>query len=685
MSHWTASEGSPAPLGVTRVDDDDAYNFALYSKHATGVVLLLYAEADPSRPAVEHRLDHRVNKSGRIWHCRLPSSIVDGARYYAYRVEGPFDLGEGHRFDSSKTLLDPYARSVHFPVGFSREAAMRSGSNDGKAPLGLIHAPARSATRKRGERRLHTHDAVVYELHVRGFTRHANSGVSPVSRGTYAGIVEKIPYLQELGVTVVELLPIHQRDPGEGNYWGYMTLNFFSPEQAYASQPDSQVAEFRAMVEALHTAGIEVILDVAFTHTAEGDQNGPNYSFRGIDNTTYYLLEEDRGWYRNDSGCGNTLHTANRYVRKMIVESLSYWVTEMDVDGFRFDLASIFSRNSDGGIDLDDPPIISEIGGLAGLENIRLIAEAWDTSAYQLGRTFPGITWAQWNGRFRDDVRAFVKADADTVSPLVMRLYGSDDLFPDTLVDAYHPYQSVNFVDCHDGFNLYDLVSYNSKHNEANGHHNTDGANSNLSWNCGWEGDASAPADVLGLRKRQIKNFFCLLMLANGTPMFCAGDEFMHTQSGNNNPYNQDNETTWLDWDKLRTHRDVFRFFKHMIAFRKRHPSLCRSRFWREEVNWYGVHGGTDRGALSHTLAFCLHGASQNDVDVYVMINAYWEDLAFQIQEGSPGAWKRVVDTALESPEDIREPGREAAVCSLQYAVAARSVVVLTREPGNSG
>ena len=482
-------------------------------------MLLLYAQSDTVHPIVEHRLDHRISKSGRVWHCRLPASVVDSAAYYAYRVEGPFDLREGHRFDPAKILLDPYARSVHFPVDFSRAAAMGSGANDVKALLGLIRA-ARAFDWGADKRISHTHDAIIYELHVKGFTKRASSGVTVSSRGTYAGVIEKIPYLKELGVTVVELLPVHQRDPQQEDYWGYMTLNFFSPEQAYASRPDSQINEFRSMVKALHDAEIEVILDVAFSHTTEGDQNGPTYSFRGIDNTTYYLLEQDRSWYRNDTGCGNTLHTANRYVRAMIVDSLAYWVSEMHIDGFRFDLASIFSRNSDGSINFEDPPIISEISGLSEFANVRLIAEAWDLSTYQLGRTFPGKSWAQWNGRFRDDLRAFIKADPGTVNPLITRLYGSDDLFPDTLIEAYHPYQSVNFVDCHDGFNLYDLVSYNRKHNQANRHNNTDGSDHNLSWNCGWEGDSGVPAEVLKLRKRQVKNLFCLLMLANGTPMF---------------------------------------------------------------------------------------------------------------------------------------------------------------------
>jgi glycogen operon protein len=679
MSDWDAAEGAPAPLGVSWVEGEQAYNFALYSKHATAVILLLYGETDPVHPVAEARLSHPRNKTGRVWHCRLPAALVDRAKYYAYRVEGPFDLREGHRFDCEKTLLDPYARSIYFPPDFSREAACRAGANAGRAPLGLIRA-VRDTFNWHGDRRVrHTHDTIIYELHVKGFTKRANSGISPEKRGTYAGVIEKIPYLKELGVTVVELLPIHQRDPQENSYWGYMTLNFFSPESSYASRPGEQLDEFRAMVKALHQADIEVVLDVVYSHTVETDQNGPTYSFRGLDNTTYYLLEQDRRWYRNDTGCGNVLHSANRYVRKMIVDSLRYWVRHMHVDGFRFDLASVFSRASDGSINLDDPPIVAEISGAPGFDDVRLIAEAWDVAAYQLGRSFPGTTWAQWNGRYRDDLRAFVKGDAGMVNPLITRLYGSDDLFPDSLLDAYRPYQSINFVDCHDGFNLYDLVAYNAKHNEANGRHNLDGTDNNLSWNCGWEGDEGVPGEVLRLRKQQVKNFFCLLMVSNGTPMFCAGDEFMHSQHGNNNPYNQDNETTWLDWDKLEQNRDLFRFFKLMIAFRKAHPSLGRSQFWREDVNWNGVAGEADRSDHSRTLAYCLHGATHQDNDMYVMVNAYWHDLAFMIQEGPPDAWRLIVDTSLASPDDISEAGHETAVPGLRYVVRARSVVLLLR------
>ncbi len=668
-------------MGVTWVEDEQAVNFALYSQHATDVTLMLYAHTNTRDPVIQHRLNYLMNKSGRVWHCRIPAARLQSIDYYAYRVDGPRDPAHGYRFDPQKILLDPYAKTVFFPETYSRAAARSPGSNAGQAPLGLLRVGPLESDRRAEARPCHTGDTIIYELHVKGFTNRANSGVSADKRGTFSGLVEKIPYLKDLGITAIELLPVHQYDPQDNNYWGYMPLNFFSPHEGYAASPvpGEQIEEFRTMVRAFHAAEIEVILDVCYNHTSEGDENGPCYSFRGIDNITYYLLQDGGQRYRNDTGTGNMLHSANRYVRKMIIESLRYWATEMGVDGFRFDLASIFTRNDDGSVNLDDPPIIAEIRAHPDLSDLRLIGEAWDEASYQLGRNFPGITWLQWNGQFRDDVRAFLKGDSGKVERLMSRLYGSDDLFPDRLAEAYHPYQSVNYVTSHDGFCLYDLVSYNAKHNEANGHGNQDGVDLNFSWNCGWEGDVNVPADVLALRKQQIKNFCCLLLLSNGTPMFCAGDEFMHTQGGNNNPYNQDNETTWLNWDRLRQHQDIFRFFKLMIAFRKRHPALARSRFWREDVHWHGVGPEPDRAYDSHSLAFFLSGASQHDHDLYVMINAYWESLSFVIQEGQADEWRRVIDTSLTSPNDFIEPESGRPLQTRLYVVEARSVVVLQR------
>lgn len=670
--------GRPWPLGVEWVEAEDAFNFALYSRHATGVQLLCYTADEPAKPVFEFRFQYPAHKTGSIWHVRIPASALHGATLYAYRVEGPTDPALEHRFDPQKILLDPYAPSVFFPPKFSRQACAQPGATDGRAPLGWL--PRRSAappTLEQGPRHA-CRDAIVYELHVKGFTARANSGVAPAKRGTFAGLTEKIPYLKDLGVTIVELLPVHQFDPQESNYWGYMTLHFFSPHQQYAH--GEAFAEFRAMVEAFHAAGIEVWLDVVYNHTAEGDPSGPNYSFRGIDNDSYYLLAPDSKHYVNDTGCGNTVRTGHPAGRVLVLESLRFWTAAMGVDGFRFDLASIFSRAADGTMHVQEAPVIAEIGLLARLYDVRLVAEAWDLSSYQLGRGFPGMMWLQWNGRFRDDVRAFLRGEPGKVGALMQRLYGSNDLFPDDLQDTRRPHQSVNFLTAHDGFCLYDLLSYDTKHNQANGHDGKDGCDNNLSWNCGWEGDKDAPAEVLALRRQQAKNACALLLLSNGIPMIVAGDEFLNTQGGNNNPYNQDNETTWLDWARLEKNRDVFRFFKLMIAFRKAHPSIGRPTFWREDVVWYGSNGPVDLGHESRCLACALHGEKVGDDDLYLMVNAHWKDQTFAVQEGQPSDWRRVVDTAQPSPDDLLEPGRELKLKSANITVRSRSVVVLRKE-----
>ncbi len=679
IGSWERSEGSPAPLGAAWIESERAWNFALFSRHATGMTLLLYTD-DERTPEFQIPLDPIRNKTGPIWHCFVSESAVPGAQFYAWRVEGPSDPSKGQRFDAQKILFDPFAAALHFPSAFSRGAACKPGTNDGCAPLGVLPRAAEAFDWGDATHPRHTHDTIVYELHVKGFTARANSGVPPEKRGTFLGLIGKIPYLKELGVTVVELLPVQQFDPQEGNYWGYMTLNFFAPHRGYAVREPQR--EFREMVRAFHRAGIEVWLDVVYNHTAEGDQHGPTYSYRGVDNTSYYLVQPD-GYYRNDSGCGNTTRCAHPIVRVLVLRSLRHWAEQMGVDGFRFDLASVFARDKHGNVDTEQPPLVHEIGAIAAQLNVRLVAEAWDIGAYLLGRSFPGLTWRQWNGQFRDDVRAFVKGDPGKVGSLMARLYGSSDIFPDGPGDVYRPYQSVNFLTAHDGFCLYDLVAYNQKHNEPNGHNNTDGCDNNLSWNCGWEGDDQAPAEVLALRQRQVKNFFTLLMLANGTPMFCAGDEFLNTQRGNNNPYNQDNEITWLDWALLEQNRDVFRFFKHMIAFRKSRRTLGRSRFWREDIRWYGATGEPDLSHESRSLAWRLRGEAFGESDLYAMINARHHPLVFHIQEGGPSDWRRVADTSLASPQDIVDPDHETPISSLDYEVSARSVVVLSRvEPG---
>ena len=673
-------------MGATWLEDEQAWNFALYSEHAEHVSLLIYTADDVVHPSLVRDLDYLCNKSGRVWHCRVPAELMGAARYYAFHISGPSpdDVAPWHAFDSDKILLDPYARAVYLPQAFDRRAASGRGSNEGKAPLGVLSTEPRQANLT-SEFARHESDAVIYELHVRGFTFSPSSGLDESTRGTFAGVAARIPYLRALGVTAVELMPVFQYDPQGNDRWGYTPLSFFAPHAGYARHADPITArcEFRRMVEALHAADIEVIIDVVYNHTCERGTLGPTYSFKGIDNSTYYLMSHDSAHpYVDFTGAENTLNCASSAVRRLVLDSMQMWAMEMGVDGFRFDLASVFGRRADGSLSLRDAPVIADIGTHDELMHLRLIAEPWDaTGANVLGRAFPGVSWQQWNGWFRDDVRRFVRGDPGMVPALMRRLYGSDDLFPDDLIHAYRPPQSVNYVTCHDGFTLHDLVSYDAKRNWANGHENRDGAFDGLSWNCGWEGDEHVPNEVLVLRKRQAKNFVALLMLANGTPMFRAGDEFLQTQAGNDNPYNQDNATTWLNWNLLDVNRDMFRFVKHAIAFRKAHPSIGRSRFWRDDVRWYGVGSAPDLSHDSRSLAYCLHGASQGDADLYVMINAWQEALTFAIQEGEPADWFRVIDTSRPTPEDIRDSGDESALDAMHYTVGPRSVVVLVRDP----
>lgn len=663
---WSAVEGSPYPLGASWIEEEQAFNFSIYSSSASRVRLLLFAADNWLDPLLAYDFDSRNNKTGPVWHARIGRELVPAARYYAYSIDGPSRV-----FRPQKLLVDPYAKAVFFPPTFDRAAAYGEESNAGKAPVGILPAP--EPPFDWGDDRLPCHDSdlIIYELQVRGFTMNPNSGVEAPQRGTFQGLVEKIPYLKKLGITAVELMPVFEFDETEPNYWGYMPLNFFAPHSEFSSDrsPGHQVAEFKSMVKALHAADIEVILDVVYNHTGESDELGPIFSFKGIDCWSYYIPSGDPSRpYADFSGAGNTFNCANRAVRQLIVDSLRYWAEEMHVDGFRFDLASVFSRKPDGSIDFADPPIFGDIAHDPHLEKVRLIAEPWEGNLkypnYELGegRTkphFPGTGWRQWNDVFRTTVRRFIKSDPATLGDFITRLYGSADFFPDSLEQACRPYQSLNYIDSHDGLTLYDLVAYTTLE----------------SWNCGErDGDAGIDVEVMRLRKRQVKNFCCALMLSNGTPMLRAGDEFLRTQYGNGNPYNVDGPLTWLDWSRLDVHRDIFRFFSKMIAFRKEHPSIGRSTFWREDVRWYGLEGVIDFSWDSHAFAFCLHGASQDDKDIYAMINAYWEPLQFRIQEGTN--WKRIVDTFAESPEDfINEHGAPVFGRHL-YTVQPRSVVI---------
>jgi isoamylase len=670
---WASDEGLPYPLGVSWCATDRAYNFALYSKHATAVRLLLFDDHDLAVPRVETPLEPLRNKSGRVWHCRIAEARVASCRYYGYVVDGPEPSGpfELHAFQPEKLLLDPYARCIAFPPGFDRRAALGDRPNLGKAPLGVIAACDPSFDWGEERRPRHDGEAVIYELHVRGFTRSPSSGVSPGARGTFAGVIEKIPYLRELGITVVELMPVFQFDPQGRDRWGYMPLSFFAPHRDYAAEGTvigAPIAEFQTMVRGLHEAGIEVILDVVYNHTAEGDQAGPTYHFKGLDNSTYYLMRDGR--YANYSGCGNSLNANNRYVRKLILDSMRYWVRDMHVDGFRFDLASVFARAPDGSIQVDEPAIFGDIASDPLFDGIRMIAEPWDADgAYALGRAFPGMTWLQWNSRFRDDVRRFVRGDANFTGALMQRVYGSDDLFPDDRMHAYHAYQSVNYVTSHDGFTLYDLVSFTQQRDPG-------GPVESWSSNGGHEGDVDLPAAVRARRHRQARNFIALLMLSNGTPMLRAGDEFLHTQHGHDNPYDVDDATTWLDWRRRDEHAEFWRFVQQMIAFRKGHPTIARSRFWREDIHWFGPAGVVDFSRP--WIAWRLRGAARGDADLYVMVNASPEPVSFVLQDTGIAPWRIAIDTSRPPPEDI-DLAATRVLERPSYTVAAHSVVVLVR------
>jgi isoamylase len=685
-------QGSSAPLGAT--PRGDGVNFSVFSKHATGIELLLFDHVDDAKPKRVIRIDPAANRTYHYWHVFVPG--VTPGQIYGYRVEGPWDPASGLRFDPTKVLLDPYGRGVAVPDRYRRIAAAGAGDNSATAMKSVVVDS--SAYDWEGDAPLRRPSArtIVYEMHVRGFTRHPSSGVGEKTHGTFAGLIEKIPYLQQVGITAVELLPVFQFDaqdcpPGKINYWGYAPVSFFAPHQAYSSRQDplGSVDEFRDMVKALHRGGIEVILDVVFNHTAEGEHDGPTLCFRGLDNITYYILEEDRSRYANYAGCGNTLNANHPIVRRMVVDSLRHWVGEMHVDGFRFDLASILARDPSGR-PIPNPPVLWDIDSDPALAGTKLIAEAWDAAGlYQVGR-FIGDSWKEWNGRFRDDVRAFFRGEPGSVTRVADRLVGSPEIYGHKQREVE---QSVNYITCHDGFTLNDLVSYNNKHNEANGEDNRDGANDNHSWNCGMEGPTDDPA-VERLRNRQVKNFLTVTMLSIGMPMILMGDEVRRTQSGNNNAYCQDNETSWFDWTLLEEHADLLRFVTLLNARRllrdveheRRRMSLIQ---FIEEASkaWHGVRNGQpDWGDHSHSLAFetaVLRPVLRQRLRLYVILNAYWEPLEFELPRGEDGgasSWRRWIDTALDSPYDIVPWQTAAPLSDYTYQAAARSVVVLFEE-----
>jgi isoamylase len=674
--------GRSSPLGATVAGG--GVNFSVFSRSATGIDLLLFDREDDARPARTIAIEP-TGRTYHYWHAFIPG--VRPGQIYGYRARGPMDPANGLRFDPDKLLLDPYGRGVVLPRSYDRGAAERAGDDaatamksvvvdtraydwEGDAPLGL----ASSRT-------------ILYEMHVGGFTRHPSSEIALDRRGTYAGLIDKIPYLVDLGITAVELLPVFQFDPqdcppGRVNYWGYAPVSFFAPHQAYSSRRDAlgPIDEFRDMVKALHRAGLEVILDVVFNHTAEGDHRGPTQSFRGLDNATYYLLEADRSHYTNFSGTGNTLNANHPIVRRMILDSLRYWVEEMHVDGFRFDLASILARDP-AGRPMPNPPVLWDIESDPVLAGTKLIAEAWDAAGlYQVG-SFVGDSWKEWNGRFRDDFRSFFRGDEGYVRRIADRLLGSPDIYGHEEREAE---QSVNFVSCHDGFTLNDLVSYERKRNEANGEDNRDGTNDNRSWNCGVEGPSDDPA-VEALRNRHVKNFLTVTLMALGMPMLWMGDEVRRTQRGNNNAYCLDDETSWFDWTLVARHADVHRFVRLLAARRQlRDVAIERgrvslNRLLREaNKSWHGVlPDSPDWRDCSHSLAFSAE-LRREGIFFYMILNAYWEPLEFQLSPINGGEpWRRWIDTALASPNDILPWQDAPEIHSTSYRVEAHSIVLL--------
>jgi glycogen operon protein len=685
------SIGRSSPLGATVLPG--GVNFSVFSRSATGVELLFFDREDDSQPARMVTFDPAVNCTYHYWHVFVPG--VQPGQLYGFRVAGPFDPPSGMRFDPTKVLLDPYGRGVVVPRNYSRNAARLEGDNASTAMKSVVVDP--SAYDWEGDRPLQRapSQTIIYEMHARGFTQHPSSGVSEKTRGTYAGLIEKIPYLQQLGITAVELLPVFQFDPQDAppglvNYWGYAPISYFAPHQGYSSGrgPLDPVNEFRDMVKALHRAGIEVILDVVFNHTTEGDQRGPTLSFKGFENSTYYVLEQDRSRYADYSGTGNTLNTNDSVARRMVKDSLHYWVKQMHVDGFRFDLASILGRDESGNV-MPTPPVLWDIDSDPVLSGTKLIAEAWDAAGlYQVGN-FLGDSWREWNGKFRDDVRSFFRGDKGSVAPLADRLVGSPQIYGHKEREVE---QSVNFVTCHDGFTLNDLVSYNQKHNEANGEDNRDGENDNRSWNCGFEGPTDDPA-IEKLRDQQVKNFLTVTMLSLGLPMIMMGDEVRRTQLGNNNAYCQDNETSWFDWTLVAKHAELRRFVTLISARRLERDvvederGLCLNQVLQKAIKcWHGVKlDQPDWSESSHSVALSAEARSERLL-FHFILNAYWEPLEFELpgagdDDGEP--WRRWIDTSLDSPNDIVEWKTAPTVPGYTYRVGPHSVVVLFARMGD--
>lgn len=697
--------GNPYLFGATL--DHKGCNFALFSKNAKSVSLLLFNSNDNSKPSHIILLDNKINKTGDVWHIYIQD--IKQGQQYGYIIDGPYEPNKGHRFNKNKLLVDPYTKAVTGSYNWNKNEAFGYIIGSDLKDLSFGSQKNYDSEVKsvivdcadfdwEGDKQLNIplKDSIIYEAHVRAFTQDPSSKVK--YPGTYLGLIEKIPYLKKLGITTIELLPVHEFNELENtrlnpvtkkrlkNFWGYSSLAFFAPESWYSSKREgiAAVNEFKKMVKALHKAGIEVILDVVYNHSGEGNELGPTLSFKGLDNSIYYMLENGR-YYKNYSGCGNTLNCNHPVVKRLIKDSLRYWVVDMHIDGFRFDLAAILGRDIEGKW-VPDYSVLSEISHDPILSNTKIIAEGWDAAGlYKVGGFPEG--WAEWNGKFRDDVRSFIKGDNEKVKEIANRITGSADLF---YFGGKKPYHSINFTTCHDGFTLNDLVSYNEKHNLENGENNNDGSNNNISWNCGYEGGTN-DEEIIKLRDRQMKNFIAILMLSQGTPMILSGDEIKFSKKGNNNTYCHDNNFNWLDWNLYDKNKDFFMFFKYMINFRKKHSTLRREKFFTgkditgnkiPDISWHGVKVNQPNwDDDSHTLAFMLDGsiketgAEKIDNNIYVAINSYWEGLDFELPfPGKNKKWHLAVNT-YKNPAYYNE-GREIEIKNKKITVKSRSIII---------
>ncbi|MGF1639094.1 MAG: glycogen debranching protein GlgX [Cyclobacteriaceae bacterium] len=677
--------GLANPLGSTYYPE--GVNFSIFSKNATSIDLLLFDKPEDERPSRILRLDPKYNRTFYYWHIFVTK--LRPGQLYGYRIQGPENPGAGHFFDKDKLILDPYARAVANTHKYSREAASKPGNNYGVALKSVVADPFEYDWEGDQPIQKPYASTMIYEMHVKGFTAHPSSGVDKANKGTYAGLIEKIPYLKELGVTAVELMPVQQFDmldarPPLNNYWGYSPIAFFAPHAGYSKasphKPLEVLTEFKDMVKAFHKAGIEVILDVVFNHTAEAGMDGPILSFKGIENKSYYIFDQKNASYKDYTGCGNTLNANHSVVRRMIMDCLRSWVTEFHIDGFRFDLASVLSRD-ESGVPLENPPVLWEIESDPVLAGTKIIAEAWDAAGlYQVGN-FIGDRWAEWNGKYRDHVRRFVKGDKGMVSKMASKIVGSPDLFPEP---DREPNRSIHFVTCHDGFTMLDLVSYNKKHNKANLENSRDGANHNFSWNCGTEGPTKNHT-INSLRLRQVKNFLTILFFSQGTPMLLMGDECGRTQQGNNNAYCQDNEISWFDWSLVDRNKDLLRFTRGLIrtmqslkVMRIENLLATNMELNQPHISWHGVRPNQpDWSENSHSLAFTIVHPGANEY-IHVMLNAFWEPLKFELPKlPEKRRYRQIVNTSLPAPADYSDIESAMYINGQHIVVPDRSVIVL--------